>query len=63
MNATMRFVVWGTLPLGSLLGGALGANLGLRGALWVAAIGTLGSPAWVFASPLRAGQPVTEGVF
>ena len=24
MNATMRFIVWGTVPLGALLGGALG---------------------------------------
>src|SRR5262249_3822495 len=24
MNATMRFIVWGTIPIGSLLGGALG---------------------------------------
>lgn len=39
MNATMRFVVWGTLPVGSLLGGALGKAIGLRPTLWVSAIG------------------------
>jgi hypothetical protein len=37
MNATMRFMVWGTLPLGSLLGGAIG----LRPTLWVGALGGL----------------------
>ncbi len=39
MNAVIRFLVWGTLPLGALLGGALGTWIGLRPALWVAAIG------------------------
>jgi MFS family permease len=39
MNATMRFVVWGALPLGSLLGGVLGRAIGLQGTLWVSALG------------------------
>lgn len=39
MNATMRFVVWGTLPLGSLIGGVLGKAIGLRPTLWVSALG------------------------
>jgi MFS family permease len=30
MNATVRFLVWGTMPLGGLLGGALGTWIGLR---------------------------------
>ncbi len=29
MNATMRTIVWGTLPAGSLIGGALGTYLGV----------------------------------
>jgi hypothetical protein len=41
MNATMRFLVWGTLPLGGLIGGVLGQLLGPRPTLWVAAIGGL----------------------
>jgi hypothetical protein len=53
MNATMRFLVWGTMPLGGLLGGVLGATIGVRGTLLVAAVG--GSLAFlpVFFSPLR----------
>lgn len=39
-NATMRFLVWGALPLGSLVGGGLGHLAGLRATLWVAAVGT-----------------------
>ncbi|MET9070526.1 MFS transporter [Streptosporangium sandarakinum] len=35
MNATMRFLVWGTLPLGGLAGGLLGEQFGARATLWV----------------------------
>ena len=52
MNATIRFIVWGTLPLGGLLGGALASWLGVRNALWVGAIGSALAPLWVIASPL-----------
>lgn len=37
MNASVRFIVWGTLPLGGLLGGALGTSIGVVPTLWVAA--------------------------
>jgi MFS family permease len=52
MNATIRFLVWGTIPLGGLLGGALGTWLGNRNALWVGAAGVTLAPIWVLASPL-----------
>ena len=53
MNATMRFLVWGTMPLGGLLGGALGSTIGLRHTLFVRGIGA--SLVWlpVYFSPLR----------
>jgi MFS family permease len=53
MNATMRFLVWGTMPLGGFLGGVLGATIGVRETLLVVAIG--GSLAFlpVYLSPLR----------
>jgi MFS family permease len=53
MNATMRFIVWGTMPLGALLGGALGSTIGLRPTLWVSAIGGLGAIVPVTLSPVR----------
>jgi MFS family permease len=40
MNASRRFVVWGIMPFGSLLGGVLGAGIGLRPTLWIAATGS-----------------------
>lgn len=35
MNATMRTIVWGTIPVGSLLGGLLGNNLGVVDTIYV----------------------------
>jgi MFS family permease len=39
MNATMRWIVWGTIPLGTLTGGAIATAYGIRAALWVGAVG------------------------
>jgi len=41
MNATMRWIVWGAIPLGTLCGGLIATAWGLRAALWVGAIGAL----------------------
>ena len=41
MNATMRFMVWGTLPVGAAIGGALGGAIGLRPTVWIAAVAGL----------------------
>jgi hypothetical protein len=63
MNATMRFMVWGTMPLGALIGGALGSSIGVRNALLVAAIGECLPVLPVFFSPLRTMRelPVYDG--
>ncbi|MGC8486661.1 MAG: MFS transporter [Clostridia bacterium] len=53
MNASMRFVVWGVIPLGSLAGGLLGSHFGLRPTLVVAALGGLLAPLWIALSPTR----------
>ena len=39
MNATVRFVAWGSLPVGGLAGGVLGTVIGVPATLWVGAIG------------------------
>ncbi|MCG8352541.1 MAG: MFS transporter, partial [Chloroflexales bacterium] len=39
MNASLRFLVWGALPLGSLLGGVIGSLVGLKVALVVGSLG------------------------
>jgi MFS family permease len=38
MNATMRFIVWGTIPVGGIIGGILATTLGLSAPLWIGAI-------------------------
>ncbi|MER5969753.1 MFS transporter [Streptomyces sp. NPDC002055] len=53
MNATMRFLVWGTLPLGALVGGAVADAAGPRAAVWVCAVGFLLVPLPLLFSPLR----------
>jgi MFS family permease len=53
MNASIRFLVWGTIPVGGLIGGALGSTIGTRPTLWVGAIVVLLSPIPVLLSPLR----------
>jgi MFS family permease len=54
MTATMRFLVFGSIPLGAFLGGLAGDLIGLRETLWIAAIG--GSLAFVpiVLSPVRS---------
>ena len=53
MNATMRFLVWGTMPFGGVLGGVLGSTIGVRGTLLVAAVGGALAFLPVYLSPLR----------
>ena len=53
MNASMRFLVWGTMPLGSLTGGTIATVAGLRTALFVGAIGGFSSILPIVFSPIR----------
>ncbi len=64
MNASMRFIVWGTMPVGSLIGGALGGLVGLRPTLVVGALVSFSAFLWILFSPVKnlAGipEPVEE---
>jgi hypothetical protein len=60
MNAAMRWIVWGTMPLGMLLGGAIGQAIGLHAALWVGAIGSLPTFLFVLLSPVRSLHTMPE---
>lgn len=53
MNASVRFVVWGTLPLGGLLGGVLGELIGVPATVWATSGALAGAVVFVLASPLR----------
>ncbi|RMI07012.1 MFS transporter [Cellulomonas triticagri] len=52
MNASVRFIVWGSMPLGGLLGGWLGHAFGVVPALWTAVGITALSALPVLVSPL-----------
>jgi MFS family permease len=53
MNAAVRWIVWGTMPLGGIIGGALGTTIGIRPTLWIGFIGSWAAGFWVYFSPLR----------
>ena len=52
VNASWRFLVWGAGPFGALLGGALGATLGLRTALLITGLACLAIVPILLLSPL-----------
>ncbi len=51
MNASVRFVVWGVMPLAALLSGALGTWFGVVPTLWIAAAGELLACLFVVVAP------------
>ncbi len=62
MNAVMRFLVWGTIPLGNLTGGALATTVGLHTTIWIGVLGSLLAALPVFLSPVRQVQRIPEQV-
>jgi MFS family permease len=60
VNATFRFLDWGTLPIGALLGGTIGSLAGVRWALLLAAVLGLASMLWLVRSPVRR-TTITHG--
>ncbi|GGT55430.1 MFS transporter [Streptomyces atratus] len=61
MSATARFVSWGGIPLGGLLGGASGAVFGAKATLWIGAVGMTSSIIPYFLSPLRSMRELPKG--
>jgi MFS family permease len=62
MNSVMRFLVWGTVPLGSLCGGALASRIGLQETIVVGAVGGGLSFLWILLSPQRRLREMPEPV-
>ncbi len=64
MNATVRFLVWGTMPIGSIIGGVLASNIGLHETIWIGAILGFIPAIFPFFSPVRhlrtMPEPVTD---
>ncbi len=62
MNSVMRFLVWGTIPIGALVGGALGTWVGLRETIVIGGIGGSLSILWIVFSPQRHLREMPEPV-
>jgi predicted MFS family arabinose efflux permease len=64
MNATMRTIVWGTIPAGSLIGGVLVTLWGIVPTLVVGALVSGGSVLWIVLGPIvrlaKQPEPVNE---
>ena len=63
MNATMRFIVWGTIPFGQVSGGFLGGAIGLHETIWIGAIGGVFAFLPVLLSPVREIGAMPEPTF
>lgn len=50
----------GVRPLGTALGGALGATIGVHATLWIATVGALSGLAFLLPSPIRSLREVPE---
>ena len=53
MNATMRFIVWGTIPIGQILGGVIATSLGVHEAIWIGAAGSFLAVIPLLITPVR----------
>ena len=58
VGSAMHVIAWGTLPVGSLIGGVLGEWVGLRATLVVGAMGGLVGFLWTVLSPVRAMREI-----
>jgi hypothetical protein len=52
MNASLRFLVTGAIPVGSLVGGLLGEQIGLLPTLVIGGIGNVFALCWLLRSPI-----------
>jgi predicted MFS family arabinose efflux permease len=52
MNATMRTIVWGTIPVGAFLGGILGGSVGVVMTIIIGGVTSGASFLWVLFSPV-----------
>ncbi|MFC9350889.1 MFS transporter [Arthrobacter sp. NPDC057013] len=62
MNASIRFAVWGVMPLAALASGYLGEHIGLVPAMLIGATGSLLATAPVLFSPLRTMRTLPDEV-
>ena len=52
MNASIRFFVWGVMPISALISGAVASAIGIIPVLWICAFGGLSAAGFVVFSPI-----------
>ncbi|MDE0546489.1 MFS transporter [Microbacterium sp. C7(2022)] len=60
MNASIRFVVWGVMPIAALIAGGLGTWIGVVPTLWIAAAGELLACLFVVIGPFWAMRELPD---
>jgi MFS family permease len=60
MNATMRFIVWGTIPIGQIISGVIATAFGTLTAIWIGVIGGLFAFLPVLLSPVRSLRRIED---
>ncbi len=64
MNATMRTIVWGTIPVGSIIGGVLGETVGVVNTLYYGALISGLAMLWILLGPVirirKQPEPVED---
>lgn len=53
LNATVRTLIWGTIPLGSAIGGVVGSHIGYQPTLYICAAINLCAVVWLLLGPAR----------
>jgi predicted MFS family arabinose efflux permease len=53
MNATMRTIVWGTIPVGAFVGGILGTAIGVVPTIIIGSLISALAALWIFLGPVR----------
>jgi MFS family permease len=53
MNATVRTVIWGTMPIGAFIGGVIGSTYGLLPAMYIGIAISVIAGAWILLGPIR----------
>jgi len=53
MNATVRTIIWGTMPIGAIIGGAIGSAYGLIPAMYIGIAIWILAGSWILLGPIR----------
>jgi MFS family permease len=60
VSGAYMLVNYGVRPLGALMGGLLGAEIGVRNTLWIATVGAIAGVLWLLPSPIMKMRELPE---